>query len=324
MLDTTGWPGLNALAAPLVNRFASEADSLRLAVSRGPSGERLIDAGAVSAGGIEAGRRIAEICMAGLGSVTLSRSGSVDWPLGVLVQSSHPVAACLASQYAGWSLSDKTGGKTYSVLGSGPGRAMAAREDLFGEIGYRDKPGPAVFVLETGKAPPQALVAKVADACGVEPSDLTFVYAPTESLAGSTQVVARVLEVAMHKAHALGFALDNIVDGAAAAPLCPPSPDFVTAMGRTNDAIIFAGQAHLFVRGTDKAARELAEQMPSSASRDSGQPLAKIFAASGHDFYAIDPHLFSPAAVAVTVLDSGRTCRAGAIDLAALERSFAG
>ena len=45
------------------------------------------------------------------------------------------------------------------------------------------------------------------------------------------------------------FPLERIVDGMGAAPLAPPHPDFVTAMGRTNDAIIYGGQVHLFVTG---------------------------------------------------------------------------
>lgn len=322
MVDTAGWPSLNALAAPMADFMATNADRLRITVSNGSSGERLIDAGATAAGGIEAGRLIAEICMAGLGHVSCSSSGIDAWSTGITVRSSHPVAACLASQYAGWSLSDKEGGSKYSVLGSGPGRAMAAREELFAELGYRDPPGPATFVLETDTPPPPRLVAKVASACGIEPRQLTFIYAPTQSLAGSFQVVARVLEVALHKAHALKFPLGDIVDGIGTAPLSPPSPDFLKAMGRTNDAIIFGGHVHMFVRGSDEAAETLARRMPSSASRDFGQPFAKVFAGYKQDFYAIDPMLFSPAAVTITALDSGRTFRAGTLAPDLLERSF--
>ncbi len=79
--------------------------------------------------------------------------------------------------------------------------------------------------------------------------NVTFIFAPTQSLAGSVQVVARVLEVALHKAHELKFPLSRIVDGIASAPLSPPHPDFIQAMGRTNDAIIYGGRAHLFVTG---------------------------------------------------------------------------
>jgi len=102
----------------------------------------------------------------------------------------------------------------------------------------------------------------VAAACKVDPSKLTIIVTPTSSLAGGVQVVARVLEVAIHKAHALHFPLENIIDGSGSAPICPPHPNFVKAMGRTNDAILFAGQVHLFVKGSDEAAEKLARKCP--------------------------------------------------------------
>jgi len=106
------------------------------------------------------------------------------------------------------------------------------------------------------------------------------------------------------------------------APVCPPSPDFLTAMGRTNDAILFGGRVHLFVSGEEAAAQDLARQLPSSASSDYGQPFAQVFKAAGYDFYKIDPLLFAPARITVTSLESGRSFHAGRLDPALLERSF--
>ena len=157
---------------------------------------------------------------------------------------------------------------------------------------------------------------------GIEPAGLTLILTPTRSLAGTVQIVARVLEVALHKAHELGFPLDRILDGMGAAPLPPPAPDFVAAMGRTNDAIIYGGAVQLFVAGPEAEARDLADALPSRASRDYGRPFAEIFAAHKGDFYAIDPMLFSPARVAVTALDSGRSFHAGALDEALIDVSF--
>jgi methenyltetrahydromethanopterin cyclohydrolase len=94
-------------------------------------------------------------------------------------------------------------------------------------------------------------------------------------------------------------------------------------MGRTNDAIIYGGQVHLFVRGSASAAEKLASQLPSRKSRDYGQPFAEVFKAFNGDFYSIDPMLFSPASVMVTALDTGETFRAGAIALDLLDASFA-
>ena len=65
------------------------------------------------------------------------------------------------------------------------------------------------------------------------------------------QIVARVLEVALHKVHTLGFPLEQVRDGSGSAPVPPPAPDFLNAMGRTNDAIIFGGVVELFVDAED-------------------------------------------------------------------------
>ncbi len=310
--------GLNDRAMALADAMIADAQNLRLAVSLGPLGETLVDAGGQALGGIEAGLQLARIAMAGLGSVDLGQADSAG-RFQVLVRSSQPVLACLASQYAGWALArDK-----FFALGSGPARALARREALFEHIAIDEKAARAVLVLESASPPPAALVAEIARDCGLAPSCLAIFHASTQSLAGSTQVVARVLEVALHKAHELKFPLERIVDGMGMAPLVPPHPDFITAMGRTNDAIIYGGRVHLFVSGPAEAARDLAQAMPSSASGDHGQPFAEIFRRFDGDFYKIDPMLFSPAEVAVTALESGQTFRAGQVKDALLAASFA-
>ena len=321
----TEWPSVNAKVAPLVHALIDDASALRVEVTTGSLGECRVDCGVRATGGIEAGRRIAEICLGGLGRVALEITNTDSaWPFMVTVHTSQPVLACLGSQYAGWSLSAKDdNGKKYSVLGSGPARAIGSSEKLFDELGYRDKAASACLVLEADRPPPPALVEKVAEACKLPPERLTFIYAPTSSLAGTVQIAARCLEVALHKAHELHFPLDRIVDGIATAPLPPPAPDFAAAMGRTNDAIIYGGRAQLYVSGDAKAAKELAENLPSLRSKDYGKPFADIFAAVKGDFYAIDRMLFSPAKVTVTALKTGESFEAGHIDTAVLSRSFA-
>ena len=316
-------PSVNALAAPLVAALIEDADRLRLGVQRLENGCLLVDAGIDAPGGLEAGRRIAEICLGGLGRVDLTAAGPVaGWPVSVQVHTCDPVLGCLASQYAGWSLAHGEGKGSFHALGSGPGRALAVKEPLFEELGYRDRFDRACLVLEVDKVPPLALADKIARDCGIAPGDLTLILTPTRSLAGTVQIVARVLEVAMHKAHALGFELAAIRDGMGCAPLPPPARDFMTAMGRTNDAILFAGQVQLYVTGPDDAAEDLARRLPSGASRDYGRPFAEVFKAYEYDFFQIDPMLFSPARVLVSSLDSGRSFRAGQLDLGLLEASF--
>ena len=320
-----GQPGasVNARAARLLDQMLADKDALGIAVQQGGLGQQLIDAGANAPGGIEAGLRLAEICMGGLGRVSLvPREGATPWRWAVAVASSAPVIACLASQYAGWHLAHGEGEGAYSVLGSGPGRAIARQETLFDELGYKDAASRAIFVLEAGGPPPDALVDKIAGDCKLAPSDLTFLYAPTESRAGTVQVVARVLEVALHKAHTLHFPLERIVDGLGTAPLPPAGGDFMTAMGRTNDAIIFGGAVQLFVTGPEADAADLAARLPSTGSRDYGRSFKDVFAAVNHDFYAIDPALFSPAAVTVTALETGKSFHGGRVDEALVHASF--
>jgi methenyltetrahydromethanopterin cyclohydrolase len=318
-LDTTHWPSVNRLTNPLVAYLIAHAQELRVGVEKLSNGTTIVDAGIKHPGGLEAGRLIAEICMGGLGHVSLQTSNTFPrWPWMLSVHSNNPILSCLGSQYAGWSLAHE---KFFS-LGSGPGRALAGREELYKELGYKDASDAACLVLESDKTPPMEVIEKVARDTGVNAERLTFILTPTRSLAGTVQIVARVLEVAMHKIHTLHFPLDHVVDGMASAPVPPPSPDFLTGMGRTNDAILFGGHAHLFVKGSDEAAAKLAKELPSSASRDYGRPFAEVFKAVNMDFYKIDPMLFSPAAVTVTAIESGNSFVGGKLDAALLDQSF--
>lgn len=319
---------VNKLSQPLVQDLIANADKYRVGVEVLENGCTLIDAGINALGGLEAGRIVAEICLGGMGTVTLSHSPyTANFPLSVNVHSTNPVLACLGSQYAGWSLSHEK----YYALGSGPARAMATKvkegaiepvEELYKELDYRDNHDSTVLVIENDALPPLAIVEKVAKACNVSPDKLTIIVTPTSSLAGGVQVVARVLEVAMHKAHALHFPLENIIDGSGSAPVCPPHPKFVKAMGRTNDAILFAGQVHIFVKGSDEDAEKLAKALPSSTSKDYGKPFADIFKQYEYDFFKIDAMLFSPASVIVTAVESGNSFRAGKLDNDLLNLSF--
>jgi methenyltetrahydromethanopterin cyclohydrolase len=308
---------VNALAEPLVQSLLADAEVLRLRVDRDSDGVTYIDAGIDCPGGLEAGRRIGEICMGGLGRIRID-SGGGDWPLSLDVTSSQPVLACLASQYAGWSLSHGEGKEAWFALGSGPARALAGREELFQELGYIDRHRTGALVLEVDSRPPRAVVDKVLRDTGLPPDGLTVILTPTRSLAGTTQVVSRVLEVALHKVHALGFAPLAVIDGAARAPLPAPGKNFMQAMARTNDAILYGGVVHLVVDSDDEAAHDLCRRLPAQCSRDYGRSFGELFKEAGYDFYKLDPMLFAPARVFVSNLKSGKTFSAGAVNEALL------
>lgn len=324
-MQTTTSPSLqahlsvNQLSAPLVKKLLENSAALQLGVSQHETGCTIVDAGIAHAGCAEAGRIVAEICMGGLGQVTLqSDNRFAGWHDAIAVSSTQPVLACLASQYAGWALSHE---KFFS-LGSGPARALAQREDLFKELNYQDEAASTCIVLETDKVPPVPVIEKIVRDTKIAPENLTIILTPTSSIAGVVQIVGRVLEVALHKAHTLHFPLQQIVSGTGLAVLPPVSKDFMTGMGRTNDAILFGGQVTLQVTGDDAVASNLASNLPSSASKDYGRTFAEVFKSVNMDFYKIDPMLFSPAKVTVTNLDTGSVFEAGQLNADLIELSF--
>ena len=313
---------LNARALMLVESLMARADERRIADSEVEGGGRFVDCGIAVKGGLLAGLDLARICLSGLADVAIVPGDVAGKPFPhVQVVCDHPTLACLGSQYAGWALAE---GK-YFAMGSGPMRAVARREPLFGELGIGDTLADSVVGVVEGRKPPTpAIVAKVAEACGVAPAAVTLVGAPTASLAGGLQVVARSVETALHKLHGLGFDLARIASAHGVAPLPPVASDDLAAIGRTNDAILYGARVVLFVTGDDASLEEVGPQVPAVASRDYGDPFATIFARYHHDFYAVDPHLFSPAEVAFHNLDTGHVHVFGRLAPEILARSFLG
>ena len=313
---------LNDRALDLADALADDAEAARVAVSTLSNGTRVIDCGAQAAGGFEAGRRFAEICMGGLGTITYaSQIIGARWLPGVTVTTDRPAIACLAAQYAGWRV-DREG---YFAMGSGPGRALIRAEDLYDDLDWDEKASAAVLCLETRDAPPAEVADFIAQRAGVAADALTLVMAPTASIAGGVQIAARVVETALHKLHELDFDVRRVIAGFGSCPLPPVDGDDMKAIGRTNDAVLYGGQVHLTVESDDDdALRDLVERLPASASSDYGEPFGKVLKDAEFDFYKIDPLLFSPAQIRLTSVASGRSFEAGAVDLEVLERSFWG
>jgi len=320
---STNWASVNKASQPLVDQLVADAKALQLEIHTLSNGTRIVDAGVNCTGGLEAGRLIGEICMGGLGTVTLgTNSGFENWPWSVNVHAKTPVLSCLGSQYAGWSLSHKSEQGKFFALGSGPGRALAAKEEILKKFAYKDNAESTCIVLEVDSYPPVEIADKVAKDCGINADKLTFILTPTSSLAGVMQIAIRVLEVAMHKAHVLNFPMEKIIDGYGVTPVAPPGGDFMTGMGRTNDAILYGGMVQLFVDCSDEEAEDLANKMPSNTSSDYGRPFGEIFKAYEYDFFKIDPMLFSPAKIIITNAKTGKSYTAGKLNEVMLKTSF--
>jgi len=311
---------MNEAASEIADTMADQPDLLRIRSYRLPSGARVIDAGVEATGGIEAGIALAEICLGGLGNVSCTplQVGSQTYA-GLTVWTDHPAVACMASQYAGWAISVGE----FFAMGSGPLRAHARVErELFEKLDYEEEAEEGVLVLETRALPTDEVAGWIADKARLQPVQLTFLVAPTASLAGGVQISARILETGLHKIETLGFDVRRVVSAMGTAPLPPVAKNDLRAIGRTNDCILYGGQARYTINASDAELEKLAQKVPASASRDYGTPFYDIFQRYGGDFYKIDPLLFSPAEVWLTSTESGRTFHAGRLNPEVLEASL--
>lgn len=308
---------LNERANRVADELARDAGRLRVAVAK-VGGARVIDCGGAVTGSLVAGLAMARACMADLGEVAYVPCPVAD--IGgpaVQVATDDPVRACLASQYAGWQVQV---GK-YFAMGSGPMRALSAREEIFQHIPGKEESPVAVGVLETRNHPTEEVIAAIVGKLPQNAEALTLLVAPASSLAGTVQVVARSVETALHKLHELKFDVTQVVSGYGIAPLPPVARDELAAIGRTNDAILYGGQVTLWVRADDEIIESIGPKVPSSGSRDHGVLFAELFKKYG-DFYKIDPLLFSPAVVEFRNLKTGTCRRFGRIEPGLVRTSF--
>lgn len=313
---------LNDRAWTIADEIESRAAELRVSVSRLPSGARVIDAGVSAPGGLGAGLALARLCMGGLGNVSITSLLIGDTPYsGIRVWTDHPAVACMASQYAGWAIKvDK-----YFAMASGPLRAQARVEtELYATLGYAERASHGVLVLEGRKLPDDSIAKYVAEKSGLAPSAITFAIAPTASLAGGVQVVARSLETGLHKMETVGFDVTRVVSGIGTAPIPPVAKDDLHAIGRTNDCVLYGGEARFTIDADDAELEDLAHKLPASSSGDYGTPFYEIFKRYEGDFYKIDKLLFSPGEVWLTSASSGRTFHGGRLDPGVLRKSLLG
>jgi methenyltetrahydromethanopterin cyclohydrolase len=321
---------LNLSALKLVKQLCDEAKKYGVIVEKTVSGATIVDAGIKAKGGFLAGKMVTEICLGGYGQAKIIpvQYGDVVLP-SIYVQTDYPAIATLASQFAGWRIKvDK-----YSAIGSGPARALALKpKELYEKLSYKESSEIGVLVLETNKKPPEEAIQKICRQSGVSPENLFLVLVSTSCLAGSTQVSGRIVETGLHKLEKVGLDPKVVQYAWGYAPIIPLHPKFDEAMGRTNDAILYGGTAYYIVDyDNDDELEKFVKLAPSSASKmiQEAKALAKnsprfleIFKEAGFDFYEIDPNIFAPAIIVINNLRTGKTFRAGNLDVETLKSSF--
>lgn len=286
------------------------------------AGAKFLDAGIKTPGSLDAGLILARLCMGDQAEVSIVPCDEERYAVSnaVFVRTEVPVKACLGAQYAGWPVQTDD----FFAMGSGPMRMMRGREEVLKSLQLAEEGGQVVGVLESDKLPTEAAIQTIAEECGVQAEGVHLAIAPSSSIAGSVQVVARSIETALHKLHELKFDVACIVTSTGHSPLPPPAKrgDMVGGIGRTNDSMLYGAHVTLWVDTDDESIERVVEQVPSSSSKDHGAPFAKIFKEYEYDFYRVDPMLFSPARVTFHNLKTGRTFSSGKIESEILRQSF--
>lgn len=314
---------VNLLAQEIAEDMMDYSEELQVEVIQTESGAYIIDAGINADGSILAGEYVTEICLGGLGSASVASAQYGDLTLPVIhVSTNYPPISTLGAQFAGWRITDENG--KYVGMGSGPARALALKpKNLYKKIEYEDDAEVAVLFLEANKLPKDNVVKIIADACGVEPSNVYIIVAPANSIVGSIQISGRVVETGIHKISEVGLDPKKIKYANGVAPIAPVHPDPTVAMGRTNDMIIFAGHVNLFVEAdNDDELKSHVEKTPSSMSKSYGKPFYETFREANFDFYQIDAGVFAPASILVNNIKTGNTFRAGRIDINLLKKTI--
>lgn len=206
-------------------------------------------------------------------------------------------------------------------MGSGPGRAVLHRGSVFANSGYEDHSDTVIICLESETFPTEEAVNCILKECERDPAHLYILVAPTASLVGSVQIAARAMETGLSKLMELGYDLEKVISGWGICPIAPVAGDNIGALGRTNDAILYGSTVMYILRDEDENLSTLVKQIPSSASKDYGEPFEEVYKRY-KGFYDIDPLLFSPAEVILCSLNSGCSFHAGSIRHDILYSSF--
>ncbi len=305
---------LNRMAIELVDEALEYAEELGISGYDLPNEATVLDFGVGSPGGIEAGLLLTEIQTAGLATPSRHLGELGGAPAQYIeLTTDQPTLSLLCSQKAGWELTTDD----FEGLGSGPARALVARETEFRQVGYTDAFDLTALAVETDQDPTQAAAEQVAELAEVEPSGVFLLAYRTASIVGSVTNAARVAELATYRLTELGYDPTAILTASGRAPVAPVAGDERTAIARTTDAIAYGGSAYLTV----EADADVFTDVPSTAADEYGTGFGEIFDTLGWEFEAVPADLFAPAKVTIDVV-GGPTYVYGETDESIVSDSF--
>jgi methenyltetrahydromethanopterin cyclohydrolase len=307
----------------LEKRVIPNAEKLRIGTQRLRSGALVIDMGIRYPGGFLAGKLFVEACLGGMGQLSFgTRKLESHIVPAVKIKVTMPDISEMASHVA--SLKVPWRGKT--VVLSGPGRSLKGEDRFAAAVSYRDrKAGSAVFCIQTEDLPDDELVETIVSETGAQAENLYLIAARTGCITGAIQVCARNVEQVLPTLHDRGFPMECIAEANGITPLISITDDEKTAWGRVNDCLIYGQESNIYVRCEDEAIRAMLSDIPFSKNTDVyGVPFYDLFERCDWLWANVPRDWDAPCKVNFINLMTGNIFTAGAIENAALERSFMG
>lgn len=279
---------VNKEAMKIVKKIIENKEALNVGVISLKNGSTVIDMGINYPGGWKAAKYLTEVTMGGLGRLSYSiyHLGELELPQ-VNIYADKPVIACLSCQLSGWALPEFKNDAGIVPLISGPVRTIVKEDKFAKPFSYQDKSEKVVVVLQDKVLPGEELTAYIAQRCKVEPKGVFILVAPTGSLVGLVNVIARTLETSMWRLHELGFGVNNVISAWGRAPLPPISKDEYTAMIRANTYIYYGGTAGFVANCKDEDIERIIEDITLSpkTTKQYGIPFSKLLEEAGGNIF---------------------------------------
>jgi methenyltetrahydromethanopterin cyclohydrolase len=123
--------------------------------------------------------------------------------------------------------------------------------------------------------------------------------------------------------HEKGFPVEKVVNCWGSAPIAPVVNDEVKAMGRINDAILYAGEVEFWVDADDVEIAKAVHQLVSNTSSPYyPETFEKVFEEAGRDFYYIDHDFHSIAKIQIHNVRTGKCFVGGELNKDVIRETF--
>ncbi|MEM2897387.1 MAG: methenyltetrahydromethanopterin cyclohydrolase [Candidatus Bathyarchaeia archaeon] len=317
---------VNKLAFRLIKTLIDDHERLGVKVIKLRNGAKIIDAGIEALGSLEAGIKISEISLGGLAKVSvLPTSYNGTTLLSTYVSTDSPSIAIFGSQLPLLSLFKID---DYSAIISGPGKTLIRELDprskeLFEKIQYKDSSKVAIFILQTDRIPNENIAKYLAKQCRVMLKNLYLIVTPTNSVVGSIQVSARMLEITLWRLlNVLKFSPNKIIAASGSAPISPVYPEIWRRLGITPDDMLMNGSRVVLLIKPEKDddLEYLTKNMVIEASRAYGKSFYEMLKEADFDFYKVDHSSVAPAQIVIYDFLSGKIHEAGKLNIDLIKR----